>query len=331
MTAEGERMRAAIYSAYGGPEQLSVIQVPDPLPKDNEVLIKVHAVSLNDWDWQLLQGIPLVNRLFNGIRRPKRKILGSDVAGTIEQVGAAVTRFKPGDQVYGDLSNRWGGFAEYVCAPETALARKPAEMSFVDAAALPQAGMLAVQGLIDYGGSYLQPGHRILINGAGGGVGTIGIQILRQYGIEISGVDCAEKLDMLAELGYHHVIDYSREDFTQSARQYDLILDTKTNRPLKEYARALSPKGMYVTVGGDSKIAQVLLLGPLYGVFVKRKFRLVMLKVNKDLEYLNRLYTEGKLHPVIHGPFELEEIRRVFEIFAEGQHKGKLVVEVSAQ
>ncbi len=323
-------MRAAVYTEYGGPEKLSVIQVPEPVPKENEVLIKVHAVSLNDWDWQLLQGIPFVNRLSNGFRRPKRKILGSDVAGTVEQVGAAVTRFKPGDQVYGDLSNRWGGFAEYVCAPETALASKPEQMSFTDAAALPQAGMLAVQGLLDYGGSYLQAGRRVLINGAGGGVGTIGVQILRQYGIEITGVDSAEKLDMLRELGFHHVIDYTREDFTQSHRQYDLILDTKTNRPLKHYARALTPKGMYVTVGGTGKILQIFTLGPLYGIFTQKKFRLVMLKLNKDLEYLNQQYTEGKLRPVIHGPYELEEIRRAFELFAKGQHKGKLVVEVSA-
>lgn len=324
-------MRAAVYTEYGGPEQLSVIQVPEPVPKENEVLIKVHAVSLNDWDWQLLQGIPFVNRLSNGIRRPKRKILGSDVAGTVEQVGAAVTRFKPGDQVYGDLSNRWGGFAEYVCAPEAALASKPEQMSFVEAAALPQAGMLAVQGLIDYGGSYLQAGRRVLINGAGGGVGTIGVQILRQYGIEINGVDSTEKLDMLRELGFHHLIDYTREDFTQSHRQYDLILDTKTNRPLRHYARALRPKGMYVTVGGTGKIVQVFLLGPLYGAFTQKKFRLVMLKLNKDLEYLNRQYTEGKLRPVIHGPYELDDIRRAFEIFAAGRHKGKLVIEVAQE
>ena len=321
-------MRAAVYSEYGGPEQLSVTQVPPPVPKENEVLIRVHAVSLNDWDWQLLLGTPFVNRLINGLRRPKRRILGSDVAGIVEQAGTAVTRFTPGDEVYGDLSDRWGGFAEYVCAPETALAKKPEEMSFTEAAALPQAGMLAVQGLIDYGGSCLQPGHRILINGAGGGVGTIGVQIARQYGIEITGVDSAEKLDMLSELGYHHVIDYTREDFTRSNRQYDLILDTKTNRPLKDYARVLTPKGMYVTVGGDGKIVRVLVLGPLYGLFVKKKFRLVMLKANKDLEYLNRLYVEGKLRPVIHGPFELEEIRRAFEIFAAGNHKGKIVIEV---
>ncbi len=322
-------MRAAVYTEYGGPEQLSVKQVPAPVPKENEVLIKVHAVSLNEWDRQLLQGTPFVNRLTNGIRRPKLQILGSDVAGTVEQAGSAVSRWKPGDQVYGDLSNRWGGFAEYVCAPETALARKPEEMSFAEAAALPQAGMLAVQGLIVYGGRFLQPGHRILINGAGGGVGTIAIQILRQHGVEVSGVDSAEKLDLLRELGYHHAIDYTREDFTRSHRQYDLILDTKTNRTLKDYARALTPKGMYVTVGGNGKIIQIFLLGPLYGSLVKKKFRMVRLKPNKDLEYLNRLYIEGKLRPVIHAPFELEEIRRAFELFAAGRHQGKLVLEVN--
>lgn len=322
-------MRAAVFTAYGGPEQLSVIQIPEPTPKDNEVLIKVHAVSLNDWDWQLLQGSPFINRLMIGLRRPKKQILGSDVAGTVEQVGTAVTRFKPGDQVYGDLSNRWGGFAEYVCAPETSLARKPDEMSFAEAAAIPQAGMLAVQGLIDYGGRRLQPGRRVLINGAGGGVGTIGVQIAAQYGVEMSGVDRAEKLAMLRRLGYQHVIDYAQEDFTRSPEQYDLILDTKTNRPLTDYARALKPHGMYVSVGGNGKIGQVLLLGPLYGAFVRKKFHMVALKLNKDLEYMNRQYLDGNLRPVIDGPFELQDIRRAFEIFAAGRHKGKLIIEVN--
>ena len=321
-------MRAAVFTAYGGPEQLSVTQVPAPVPKNSEVLIRVHAVSLNDWDLQLLQGTPFVNRLMIGIHRPKKHILGSDVAGTVEQAGPAVTRFKPGDQVYGDLSNRWGGFAEYVCAPETSLARKPEVMSFAEAAAIPQAGMLAMQGLIDYGGSYLQPGRRILINGAGGGVGTLGVQIARHYCVEISALDSPEKLDMLSELGYHHVIDYKREDFTRSARHYDLILDTKTNRPLTDYARVLRPNGIYITVGGNGKIVQVFLLGPLYGAFVKKKFRMVALKLNKDLEYMNRQYLDGNLRPVIDGPFELQDIRRAFEIFAAGRHKGKLVIEV---
>lgn len=219
---------------------------------------------------------------------------------------------KPGDQVYGDLSKHWGGFAEYVCAPETSLARKPDEMSFAEAAAIPQAGMLAVQGLIDYGG----------------GVGTLGVQVAPQYGVKMSGVDRAEKLDMLRRLGYQHVIDYAQEDFTRSPEQYDLTLDTKTNRPLADYAHALKPHGMYVSVGGNGKIGQVLLLGPLYGAFARKKFRMVALKLNKDLEYMNRQYLDGNLRPVIDSPIELQDIRRAFEIFAAGRHKGKLVIEV---
>ncbi len=181
--------------------------------------------------------------------KPKKKILGSDIAGRIEAVGKNVKQFKTGDEVYGDLSGHWGGFAEYVCAGEKALALKPAGMSFEEAAAIPQAAMLAVQGLIDKG--KIQPGQKLLINGAGGGVGTFGVQIAKLYGVEVTGVDSTGNLDMLRSMGFDHVIDYTKEDFTKNGQCYDLILDVKTNRSMFDYTRALCPNGVYVTVGGS--------------------------------------------------------------------------------
>src|SRR4026208_1026794 len=187
-------MKAIVYTKYGGPENLQLQKIEKPSAKDDEVLIKVHAVSIKDWDFGLLQG-DFINRILNGLRKPKRQILGSDIAGRIEAVGKNISRFKTGDKVYGDLSGQWGGFAEYVCAPEKSLALKPATMSFEEAAAIPQAAMLAVQGLIDKG--KIQAGQKLLINGAGGGVGTFGIQIAKLYGIEVTGVDHTSKLEMM--------------------------------------------------------------------------------------------------------------------------------------
>ncbi len=222
-------MKAITYSKYGGPEVLQLKEIDKPSPKDNEVLIKVHAASINDWDMGLLNG-DFINRIINGLLKPKRKIVGSDIAGRIEAVGKNVTKFKPGDDVYGDLSGHWGGFAEYVCAQEKYLALKPPAMSYIDAAAIPQAAMLAVQGLIDKG--KIKSGQKLLINGAGGGVGTFGIQIAKLYGVETTAVDSATKLDMLHSMGFDHVIDYKKEDFTKKGKLYDLILDVKTNRSI---------------------------------------------------------------------------------------------------
>lgn len=222
-------MKAIVYTQYGGPEVLQFQEIDKPTPKDDEVLIEVRAVSLNDWDLGLLEG-DLINRLLNGIIKPRRQILGSDIAGRIVTVGKKVTLFKTGDEVYGDLSGQWGGFAEYVCAREKSLALKPFGMSYSEAAAIPQAGMLAVQGLIDIG--KIQVGQKVLINGAGGGVGTFAVQIAKLNGAEVTGVDSGGKLDMMRSIGFDHVIDYKKEDFTKSVRRYDLILDVKTKRSI---------------------------------------------------------------------------------------------------
>ena len=318
------KLKALVYTRYGGPEVLQLTEIEKPFPKVDEVLIKVYAVSINDWDLGLLQG-DFINRVINGLLKPKRKILGSDVAGRIESVGKNVTRFKAGDEVYGDLSGSWGGFAEYVCAGEKALALKPAGMSFVEAAAIPQAAMLAVQGLIDKG--KIHAGQKLLINGAGGGVGTFGVQIAKLFGVEVTGVDSADKLDMLRSMGFDHVIDYKREDFTKNGLQYDLILDVKTNRSMFDYARSLSPHGIYVTVGGSmSRLLQSLLLSPWISMISKKHLRLVTLKPNKDLIYMNELFEAGKIRPVIDGPYKLTEFVEAFRLFDKAEHKGKVVI-----
>ena len=320
-------MRAIVYERYGPPDVLRLEEVEKPIPKDDEVLVEVHAVSVNDWDWGLLQGIPFANRMTNGLLKPKRAILGSDIAGRIEAVGKNVKQFQPGDQVYGDLSGTWGGFAEYVCARENSLALKPASMTFEEAAAIPQAAMLAIQGLRDKG--RIQSGQKLLINGAGGGVGTFAVQIAKLYGVEVTGVDSSGKLDMLRSMGFDHVIDYAQEDFTKNGQCYDLILDVKTNRSILHYARALCPNGVYVTVGGSTaRLLQALLLGPLISMISKKNIRIVLLKPNKDLAYMNQLFEAGKLKPVIDGPYKLDEIPEAFRHFGEGRHKGKIVITV---
>ena len=318
------RLKAIVYTKYGGPEVLRLKEVDKPLPKDDEVLIKVHAVSINDWDLGLLQG-DLINRLLNGILKPKRKILGSDIAGRIETVGKNVSRFKTGDEVYGDLSGRWGGLAEYACASEKALALKPVTMSFEEAAAIPQAAMLAIQGLIDKG--KIRSGQKLLINGAGGGVGTFGVQIAKLYEVEITGVDSTDKLGALRSMGFDHVIDYTKEDFTKNGKCYDLILDTKTNRSMFAYARALCPNGIYETVGGSTaRLFQTLILAPLILMIKKKHLRLVALKTNKDLLYMNELFNKGKVKPVIDGPYKLNEFLEAFTLFNKAEHKGKVVI-----
>jgi NADPH:quinone reductase-like Zn-dependent oxidoreductase len=319
-------MKAIVYTKYGGPEVLQIKEVEKPLPNDDEVLVKVHAVSLNDWDFGLLQG-DFINRMLSGLFKPKKQILGSDMAGNIEAVGKNVKQFQPGDEVYGDLSGKWGGLAEYVCANEKALALKPASMSFVEAAAIPQAAMLAVQGLYDKG--KIQTGQKLLINGAGGGVGTFGIQIAKLHGVEVTGVDSTAKLDMLRSMGFDHVIDYTKEDFTKNGERYDLILDVKTNRPMSNYVRALSRNGVYVTVGGSiPRLIQALFLAPWFSLVSKKHLRIVALKPNKDLALMNQLFEAGKVKPVIHGPYRFEEFAEAFSLFAKADHKGKVVITI---
>lgn len=321
-------MKAVTYTEYGITENLKLQEVEKPVPGDEEVLVCIHSVSINDWDWGLLQGTPFANRAINGLRKPKKfKILGSDIAGKVEAVGKNVKKFKKGDDVYGDLSDLWGGFAEYVCASPNALEKKPATMTFDQAAAIPQAGMLAVQGLIDRGD--IQPGQKILINGAGGGVGTLGVQIAKTFNATVTGVDSAGKLEMMQQLGFDQVIDYEKEDFTQSNESFDLVLDNKINRSVFSYLRVLSPTGIYVITGGSmGRLFQALVLAPLISLFSKKKVRLVMLKPNKDLTYINELFEAGKFIPKIDKPFSLSETAAAMDYFGSGKHLGKIVISI---
>jgi len=322
-------MKAIVYTKYGSPDVLELKEIEKPAPQDNEVLIKVHAASINSWDWDMLTGRPIEYRLLSGLLKPKKtKILGCDIAGRIEAVGRNIKQFHPGDDVFGDLcAGSWGGFAEYVCARENELSLKPATMTFEEAAATPQAGLLALQGLCDK--REIRPGQRILINGAGGGVGTFAIQMAKSFGADVTGVDSTGKLDMMNSLGADHVIDYTQEDFTKNGQCYDLILDVKTDRSIFDYRRALSSNGIYVTVGGRSaRILQLVFLGSLISMTGSKKLTLIMHKPNKDLNILNELYESGKIKPVVDRCFPLSEAAEAFQYFGEGHFKGKVVITV---
>lgn len=322
-------MKAVVYTRYGSPDVLQLNEVEKPIPKDDEVLIKVHATSINSWDWDILTGKPLEYRLFSGILRPKKtRILGCDVAGVIEAVGTNIQQFHPGDEVFGDLcEGHWGGFAEYVCACENELTLKPPGISFEEAAAIPQAGLLALHGLCDK--TEIKPGQKVLINGACGGVGTFAIQIAKSFGAEVTGVDCTGKLDMMKSLNADHLIDYTKEDFTKNGKCYDLILDVKTDRSIFDYRRALSSDGNYVTVGGkSSSILQLVFPGLLISRMSRKKLAIIMHKPNKDIHILNALIESGKVRPVIDRCFPLNDTAEAFKYFGEGRFKGKVVIAV---
>jgi NADPH:quinone reductase-like Zn-dependent oxidoreductase len=256
-------VKAVVYTEYGPPDVLQFKEVAKPTPTDDEVLIKIHAVSVNRSDWEGLQGKPLYARI-GGLRKPRRHVLGSDIAGRVETAGKNIERFQPGDEVFGDILARMGGFAEYVCAREKSLALKPASMTFEEVAAIPQAAVIALQGIRDKG--RVQPGQKVLINGAGGGAGTFAVQLAKLYGAEVTAVDNTDKLDFMRALGADYVIDYTREDFTRNGMQYDLILDVIAHRSVFAYRRALGQNGSYFAVGGSvATFFQILLLGPLIG------------------------------------------------------------------
>ena len=320
-------MKAIVLTKYGSPDDLRLAEVEKPTPKDDEVLISVKAASVNDWDWGLVKGEPFYIRLLSGLFRPRVRIPGVDVAGQVVGVGKDVSQFQLGDAVYGDLSeNGFGGFAEFVCVPVSAVALKPKSMSYVEAAAIPHAAMLAVQGLRDLGN--IRPGQRLLINGAGGGVGTLGVQIAKAIGVKhVAGVDSAGKLDMMRAVGFDHTIDYRRDDFTKSGQRYDLILDAKTNRPVFHYLRALRPRGSYITVGGaTARLFQALFLSPIIRAFTTKRVRILGLKPNKDLGYMNELCEAGKVKPVIDGPYQFSRTAEAIRHFGGGNHKGKVII-----
>ena len=317
-------MKAIVYHKYGSPDVLRMEDVPRPIPSDNELLVRVHAVSINAWDWDMLTGKPYEYRLLGGLFKPKcKKIHGCDIAGKVEAVGKNVQRFKVGDGVFGDLAEKgWGAFAEYTCACEDDLALKPLSMTFEEAACLSHGGNLAVQGLVDFG--RIQSGQKVLINGGCGSTGTLAVQLAKLFDAEVTGVDRTEKLEMMRTLGADHVIDYTKEDFTKNGRRYDLVFDVQTNRSVFDYKRALNPNGAYVTVGGKTtRILQLVLFKKL---FRNNKMHMVGYKPNKDLNYLIGLFESGQIRLAIDKCFPFEKTADAFRYYGEGRFKGKIVV-----
>jgi len=318
-------MKAVVYTRYGSPGVLRLADVKTPVPKDNEVLVKVRAVSLNASDWEGLRGKPLYSRI-GGPFRPRHHILGSDIAGRVEAAGRHATLFRAGEEVFADILRYMGGFAEYVSVPETALGRMPAGMTYEEAAALPQAGAIALQGIQEKG--QVQPGQKVLINGAGGGSGIYAVQLAKLNGAEVTGVDNAEKLEFMRSLGADQVIDYSREDFTRSGRSYDLILDLAAHRPAFAYQAALLPGGRYLYVGGSvTTLLQVLLAGPLIGRAEGKKIRLLAVRLGvEQIAPIVELCQAGKIATVIDRRYPLSETQAALQYLGEGHAKGKVVI-----
>ena len=303
--------------------------VAKPTPRDNEVLIKVHAASLNAADGHYLRGTPWLFRLDCGLRKPKNTLLGADVAGRVEAVGSNVTLFQPGDAVFGDLSRSGRGtFAEYVCASEDAVVLKPTNTTFEAAAAVPLAAVTALQGLRTQG--QIQSGQKVLINGASGGVGTFAVQIANSFGAEVTAVCSTRNVDMVRSIGADHVIDYTQEDFTTSGQQYDLILAANGYHPISAYKRALRPTGRYVMTGGSmAQIFQAMLLGPWISMVGSKKMGGIVAQPNiTDLAFIRDLLEAGTVTPVIDRWYALDEVAEAFRYFEEGHAQGKVVITV---
>ncbi|MFZ6010250.1 MAG: NAD(P)-dependent alcohol dehydrogenase [Bacteroidota bacterium] len=327
-------MKAIVYDKYGPPEVLILAEVPKPVPQHNEVLIKVHAASINSWDWDMVKGEPIVVRMW-GLLKPRFKIPGADIAGVVEAVGGQVKKWKPGDEVFCDIAEYgWGGFAEYACAPGDQLARKPKTMTFEQAAATPQAGLMALQSIRDKG--QLKSNQKVLLNGAGGGVGTFGVQLAKLHGAEVTCVDSASKLDMLRSLGADHVIDYKQKDFTEDKNSYDLIIDVVANRSLFDYKRALKPGGAFIMIGGTTRallqavtvLPWLILAEKIPGLKSNKKLGVLGYKSNLGLDYLSKLFEEGKVTPVIDKCFPLSETSEAFRYYATGKVKGKVIINI---
>lgn len=320
-------MKAIVRTRYGPPNMLQYAEVEKPIPADNEVLVKLCAASVNPVDLFHMRGAPLL-RLLPGLRKPKNQVLGCDIAGRVQAVGATVTQFQPGDAVFGVKGLTGGGFAEYVCTLENRLALKPHNLSFEAAAALPVAAITALQGLRDHG--RIQPGHKVLVDGASGGVGTFAIQIAKSFGAEVTAVCSTRNVEIARSLGADHIIDYKKEDFTQSGQRYNLILGANAHHSIFSYWRALTAGGIFVLVGGGfPQIIQMLLLGPLLSLLGSRKTRFFIAKINqKDLLFLKDLAEAGKLISVIDRRYPLCEAAEALRYLEQRHAQGKIVLTV---
>ena len=320
-------MKAIVCTQYGSPDILRLKEVEKPAPKDDEVLVTIHAASANPLDWHLMRGSPFLARLGGGLRKPKDPRLGVDIAGRVEAVGNNVTRFLPGNEVFGTVK---GGFAEYACAREDRLALKPTNISFEEAAAAPVVAFTALQGLRDKG--KIQHGQKVLVNGASGGVGTFAVQIAKSFGTEVTGVCSTRNLDMVRSIGADHVIDYTREDFTKNGQRYDQIYDAVGNRSVSDYKRALRPQGICVIAGFStlSRLFEHVVLGSLLSTTGNKRIGLMGLaKPNqKDLVFVKELLESGKVVPVIDRRYPLSETAEAIR-YLEGRHaRGKVIITV---
>jgi NADPH:quinone reductase-like Zn-dependent oxidoreductase len=322
-------MQAIVHETYGGPEVLELRAVDTPTPGDDRVLVRVHAASVNAYDWHMLTGLPYIGRLGEGLRKPKNTIPGVDVAGTVQAVGRNVTQFRPGDEVFGAAN---GSFAEYACARQENIVAKPNGLSFLHAATIPMAGTTALQALRNKG--RVQAGQHVLINGAAGGVGTFAVQVAKALGAEVTGVCSTGNVDRVRSLGADHVIDYTVDDFASDARCYDVMIDNAGSRSLRDCRRALTRNGIYVIVGGQKKGR---VLGPASGMlkavvtfpFVSQKAAPMIAKYNQDdLQFLGQLVTDGKVTPVIEQSYQLSEVPEAIRRVGTGHAKGKLVVTI---
>ena len=323
-------MKAIVYTKYGPPDVLRLADVEKPAPKDNEVLVKVVAASANAADWHMMRGKPFPLRAVSGLTKPKKQIIGADIAGRVEALGPGATQFKPGDEVFGDISGSgWGGFAEYVAVKESALARKPANVTFEEAAAVPMAAVTALQGLRK---GNAQSGHKVLINGASGGVGTFAVQIAKALGAEVTAVCSARNVDMVRSLGADHVIDYTKEDFVASGKTYDVIIAVNGNRPISDYKRVLAPNGTYVMSGGGNRqLMDAMLKAPLMSRGGRKMTSFLSKPSQADLTSVKGMIEAGKVKSVIAKRYTLAQVPDAIRYLEEGHARGKAVIAVEQE
>ena len=325
-------MKAIVQDKYGSPEVLELRDIDKPEIGDDEVLVRIRAAGVNPADWAIMSGLPYIARPVYGLRKPKNAVRGTDVAGTVEAVGTGVTRLQPGDEVFGWCSGLGGAFAEYASVSEEALALKPANLSFEQAAAVPMAGLVALQALRDHGG--VRAGQKVLINGASGGIGTFAVQIAKALGAEVTGVCSTRNVEMVRSIGADHVIDYTREDFTQKDQRYDFILDNVANHSLSDLRRALTPTGTLVPNGGGFDNRWFASGGRVISAHVLKRFvshRLRPFLVSpkfEDLVVLKELIEAGKVTPVIDRTYPLSEASQAIGHVGEGHARGKVVITV---
>jgi NADPH:quinone reductase-like Zn-dependent oxidoreductase len=316
-------MKAIVYTKFGPPDVLQLVEVEKPVPKENELLIKIRAVSLNAFDWRHLRADPFFIRFMGaGLLKPKHNILGADIAGRVEAAGANVKQFHPGDEVFGEVS--YGGLAEFVCVNENRFVHKPVNVTFEEAAAVAMAGLTALQSLRDHGN--LQAGQKVLINGASGGVGTFAVQIAKSFGAEVTGVCRTSKMDLVRSIDADHVVDYTQEDVTTNGKQYDLIFDTAAYRSIRDYKRIMSPGGKYVAAGGSTARMVQLMLLPMMGI---KNMEIMGARIEqKDLSFLGELLSTGKIRSIIDKRFPLSKSAEAMRYLEDGHARGKVVVTV---